>query len=630
MIIPMTKIRVLGPRDRLPDTLRALQELGVLHLADVAPAPFVEPIPIAPRQRRLRRQVSRAIDDAEAALRALPSAPASGAPSAARSLPTIARHVRRVRRRAESLRARATALDDERALILKYRDLFETLAPLLRDVARTPHLRAIAAVVPASERELAQRATAVLEARGGDHIGVETRPLPNGDIALLVVVPADRAAEIERALTDARVPEIPVPAQYGAASFAVAVPRMLERMREIPSDADAIAAEQRALAKAELSALAAERGRLHDCLAQLEANDRCAVTAHAFIVEGWLPTTTLERLRNALARRLGGDVIIEPVARDSWRAADAPVVLHNPRIFRPFEALVNVFPLPTYGTIDPTPFVAVLFPLLFGVMVGDVGYGAAIAIIAVILHRRARPGSAAYVAAEIAAPCALFTIIFGLVFGELFGDLGQRWFGMPALFDRQEAVVPALLIALGIGFAHVLLGLVLGVIASARSEPRHAVGTGITAVMLVLIVGALLAAFDVLPHAFFTPVVIALLVAFVVLVAAEGIIGPIELLATAGNVLSYARVMAIGTASVLLAVVANQMAGAMGSAVVGFIFALLFQLVNFAIGLFSPAIQALRLHYVEFFGKFYSPGGHPYRPLEHWHPSPDRSGHTGA
>ena len=70
-------------------------------------------------------------------------------------------------------------------------------------------------------------------------------------------------------------------------------------------------------------------------------------------------------------------------------------------------------------------------------------------------------------------------------------------------------------------------------------------------------------------------------------------------------------------ASVMLAVVANQMVGAVGGTAVGLVFALLFHLVNFAVGLFSPAIHALRLHYVEFFGKFYSPGGRRYEPFGH-------------
>jgi V/A-type H+-transporting ATPase subunit I len=158
---------------------------------------------------------------------------------------------------------------------------------------------------------------------------------------------------------------------------------------------------------------------------------------------------------------------------------------------------------------------------------------------------------------------------------------------------------------------------VLGAVSAAHKEPKHALGQGVSAVMVLLVVAALLATFKVLPSRLFTPAVIALLVAFPVLIFAEGIIAPVEFLTTLGNVLSYARIMAIGTASVMLALVANQMVGAVGSTAVGLIFALLFHLVNFAIGLFTPAIHALRLHYVEFFGKFYSPGGRRYEPFGH-------------
>jgi V/A-type H+-transporting ATPase subunit I len=104
-------------------------------------------------------------------------------------------------------------------------------------------------------------------------------------------------------------------------------------------------------------------------------------------------------------------------------------------------------------------------------------------------------------------------------------------------------------------------------------------------------------------------------------VALEGVVAIVEMVSTVGHLLSYARIMALGTASLMLAIVANEMVGALGSVLVGVVFALVFHLVNFAIGLFSPTIHALRLHYVEFFGEFFSPGGAEYRPLGHWHPS---------
>jgi V/A-type H+-transporting ATPase subunit I len=168
---------------------------------------------------------------------------------------------------------------------------------------------------------------------------------------------------------------------------------------------------------------------------------------------------------------------------------------------------------------------------------------------------------------------------------------------------------------------HVLLGLGLGVATAIRREPRKAVGRGTTAVMLLLVVVVMLAAVGVLPRHFFTPALVGLLLALPVLIVAEGLTAPVEVLRSVSQVLSYARVMALGTASVMMAVAANRLVGGLGGAVIGVLFGLVFHLVNFALGLFGPTLHALRLHYVEFFGGFYSPGGVRYRPVTHWRPN---------
>ncbi len=81
-----------------------------------------------------------------------------------------------------------------------------------------------------------------------------------------------------------------------------------------------------------------------------------------------------------------------------------------------------------------------------------------------------------------------------------------------------------------------------------------------------------------------------------------------------GNVLSYLRIAAIGLASVYLARVANEL-GAAAPLLIGLVVATLFHTLNLALGAFSPTIQSLRLHYVEFFGKFYEPGGKEFSPF---------------
>ncbi|HEU5169278.1 MAG TPA: V-type ATPase 116kDa subunit family protein, partial [Gemmatimonadales bacterium] len=438
--------------------------------------------------------------------------------------------------------------------------------------------------------------------------------------AMLLLAPPTAADRVERLLAATQVQEIPVPSGYGA-SLADALPRMRQREAALPAELDALRRERAELARRHTAELAAARAALRDRLAQLDALTLSGVTSHAFLLEGWVPQSGVRRLTGALDAAFGGTVVVECLAREAWRGEEAPVVLHNPRLFRPFEVLTRALPLPRYGSIDPTPYVAVFFPMFFGLMVGDIGYGAVLGLVALVLHRRTRPNTTLRAVAEVAGACALFTGAFGLVFGELFGDLGRRWFGLePLWIDREVAIVPFLALTLSLGLVHIVLGLVLGALGSARSHPREAVGRGLSAAMIALIVVAILAAVEVLPRALLNPAAIALLVAFPVLVVVEGLVAPVEFLSTLGHVLSYARIMALGTASVMLAIVANRLAGAMGSVVVGALFGLLFHLVNFALALFSPTIHGLRLHYVEFFGTFYSPGGARYRPLGHWTP----------
>ncbi|HXX53873.1 MAG TPA: V-type ATPase 116kDa subunit family protein, partial [Thermodesulfovibrionales bacterium] len=111
------------------------------------------------------------------------------------------------------------------------------------------------------------------------------------------------------------------------------------------------------------------------------------------------------------------------------------------------------------------------------------------------------------------------------------------------------------------------------------------------------------------------PLIIGTVVLMSFLFAAGGLLAPLELLKSIGNIISYVRIMAIGLASVLLAFLANKMVGMMGDVVVGIIFATLLHIINIALGVFSPTIHSIRLHYVEFFSKFVEHGGRRFEPL---------------
>jgi V/A-type H+-transporting ATPase subunit I len=215
-----------------------------------------------------------------------------------------------------------------------------------------------------------------------------------------------------------------------------------------------------------------------------------------------------------------------------------------------------------------------------------------------------------------------WSILFGFLFGEAFGTLGEHYGMHPILFSRTspESLLSLLILAIAVGAVHITLGLVLGIWEAARDRSRsHLLERGgmlVGLIGLFLLVGVLA---EFLPDGFLTPAISILIVGIVLLGASLGwlgiFMGPIEFIGLIGNILSYLRIAAIGLASVYLAQFANEMAGSIGSVIVGAIIAVLLHAMNLVLGGFSPTIHSLRLHYVEFFRKFYEGGGRPYQPF---------------
>jgi V/A-type H+-transporting ATPase subunit I len=619
VILEMSRVRVLGPIEQLQAVLARVQDLGLVHLIEPTDSESLHPLGLSAEQTRHVRAVKNVAKDVQAALALLGEPPPDRGPTAdALTLPRAALIAGRTRRRLESIEEQHQALEEERAMILKFRPFFSTFRKISESGLDLDTVRVFYLVLREGGEQEVRRVRVALREVLGDGFELISQPSASGETAMLLAVPAAEGGRAETLLSEAGVQALSLPEQFEGESVGVAVHGMQARLEALPADIEAIAAERHRVALERGRDLARIRAYVEDHLATIQAMEKAAVTPRAFVLEGWIPSVAQSDLEQRLQRSFGGAVEVEAISSEEWSGDTTPVVLKNPRLFRPFEAITKMMPLPKYGTVDPTPFVAIFFPMFFGVVLGDIGYGAILALLSLTLRLRSQPHTTLRSISEIGLGCALFTILFGFLYGELFGDLGHRIGLHPIILNREEAFFPFLGLAVTLGVVHIVLGLFVGAVKMFRRNKRHAIGRGMAGVMVILIVFALLAAFGMLPERFFTPLVITTLVALPILVITEGVLAPVELVSTLGNILSYARIMAVGTASVMMAIVANRMTGAFGSVVVGVICALLFHLVNFVLGVFSPTIHMLRLHYVEFFGKFFSPGGSRYEPFRHW------------
>ncbi len=365
--------------------------------------------------------------------------------------------------------------------------------------------------------------------------------------------------------------------------------------------------------------LVAQEAYLSHQAKKTEGPLKMAVTHNTFLATGWLPeknkAATLAALNEATKNRLA----IVDVPREGHESV--PVKLKNPALIKPFEFFLDLYSLPGHHEIDPTFFIFLGFPLFFGMMLGDIGYGL-VSLALFIALRAVMPKLSGII--NVMMLSSISTIVFGMVFGEFFG--AEKLFGMeiPALIHRTHDIQTMIMLSVAIGIVHIVLGLLIGF----YNEWHHAglfkaINAKIGWIVLLAGSGILLneiafKAVNIPNGAAVGGVLVA--ISIIMLFIGEGIRGLIELPGIFGNILSYARLMALGVASASLAVVVNDLAGPMfKGGIVGIIAGVLIlavgHTINFILGLIGPFLHSLRLQYVEFFTKFYQGGGTRYIPF---------------
>jgi V/A-type H+-transporting ATPase subunit I len=382
----------------------------------------------------------------------------------------------------------------------------------------------------------------------------------------------------------------------------------------------------------------------------LEAEQNFPRTDATVLINGWIPAEDVPSVRRRLQDLVGGRCVVETEEADDVPEDEVPVLLRHPRLLRPFEMLVVGYGLPRYRELEPTLFVAVTFLIMFGIMFGDMGHGGVLAVVGVGLWLMAGSQRLRDVGVLLVFAGAS-SIVFGLVYGELFGfHVPWGLWHNPLEGDTTAILVDAVVIGVGI----ISLGLILNIVNRFRRgdlvggflDKFGVVGAvfywGVLALGIRFVVSeekslhwleiVLLVILPLLALTLKEPIALVLarragrehhagniVMAFLesAIEMFEGVLGymanTISFVRLAAYAMSHAAILA---ATFLMAREVEKMVGGghLGSTlwvvvfVVGNILTILLE------GIIAT-VQAIRLEYYEFFGKFFAGGGRAFVPF---------------
>lgn len=515
-----------------------------------------------------------------------------------------------------SLHKRRSELKDELSLIERYEMILKGLTPLIYEISGLKHIESTGIIIEKNRAEVIPLLEEEIHRITSGGYQIFKRELDDKNIGIVLTYQKDYDKEVMRLISEEGISEITLPMEYTNIPFFDALRLMLTKKEGIPHELSAIEKELELLSQRWYWEVYGLISILEDLVNEFKALSYCLITNYTFFISGWVPEDYLPQLKDEIKNGFGESVVIRELEIREDEIEKVPVFIRNPKIIKPFEIFMNILPPPRYDSIDPTPFLAISFPAFFGLIIGDSGYGLLLLIGSVYLLKVFGEKPIIKDLMKVFFICSIYSIVFGFLFGDFFGINLERFGIHPILMDRGKAIKNFLILSIAIGASHVLFGFMLSLINSIQwGRDREAIGKASSIVMLFAILILTVTLFGYLPKEFLNVSVIIITIALPVLLISEGLIGVIEFIKSIGNILSYARIMALGLASVMMALIANRLGEMSGNIVLGIIIAFIIHTLHIIIGVFSAVIQSLRLHYVEFFSKFYRYGDRRYIPF---------------
>lgn len=361
-------------------------------------------------------------------------------------------------------------------------------------------------------------------------------------------------------------------------------------------------------------------------------------TGH-FLYAGWLEEKDEKDFLKQT--EIIGGLITQSIDPQPDKISEVPVKLHNNILFRPFEFFVTMFGLPRYNQLDPTPFFALTYFIMFGLMFADVGQGLVVILAGALMWKLKKMG-----VGPILMRCGISSCIFGFFFGSVFGF--EHW--LDPLWEKAgisflplhpfENTTTVLIFAIAVGIAFIYLVIALNMYGNIKT--KNVIDFFFTAngvAGLITYTGCVIAVIQFMSkkHIANTYALIALICVGILMLFLHKylkeksidknykpkIISYIfssfidvfeELLSFFSNTVSYLRLGAFVLVHAGMMMVVTAMANLTSSIIVQILIYVVGNLLVIVLEALLTAIQALRLEYYEMFSRFYSGDGKPFKP----------------
>ena len=360
-----------------------------------------------------------------------------------------------------------------------------------------------------------------------------------------------------------------------------------------------------------------------------------------YIICGWMSQRDAEAFRREIADDENTFCFVE---KDPSKLLDGPPTkLRHPAILKPFEMFLEMYGLPSYNEIDPTPLMALTYMVFFGFMFGDLGQGALLFLGGALLYKLKGMRLAGIISC-----CGVCSMIFGLLFGSVFGfeDVFE-----PLWLHPQEAMTnlpfigrlnTVFVVAIAIGMGVILLCMILNIVNGIRQGNRERIFLDTNGLAGLVFYGSAVACILLFMTGHTLPAALVLVIMFgiplLLLFLKEPIMNRLEkkpklieggvgmfitqgffemfemLLSYFSNTLSFVRIGAFAVSHAAMMSVVMMLAGAESGGALSWPVVILGNLFICGMEGLIVGIQVLRLEYYELFSRFYTGGGRAFKP----------------